>query len=126
MIKEPRIRFYLFTFPLITAVFSYFRFLNKLTPSISVTYSKPIFYTDIDDLKSIIAANWLDFKEIFPNFQWVVGKIEEIEMSRNIIAHNNPLEERDVTRLKLNLEDWIMQISRWREMQSVPQSEERG
>jgi len=73
----------------------------------------PIFYTDIEDLKSIITANWSDFEDIFPNLQWVSGKIDEIEMSRNVIAHNNPLELRDITRLKLNLEDWIMQISRW-------------
>ena len=75
----------------------------------------PIFYTDIDDLKSIITANWSDFEGIFPNQQWVTGKIDEIEMSRNVIAHNNPLEERDVTRLRLNLQDWISQISRWME-----------
>jgi len=75
----------------------------------------PIFYTDIGDLKSIITANWADFQAIFPNQQWVSGKIEEIEMSRNVIAHNNPLEDRDVTRLEIYLQDWIMQISRWTE-----------
>ena len=75
----------------------------------------PIFYTDIGDLKSIITANWPDFQDIFPNQQWVAGKIDEIEMSRNVIAHNNPLEERDVTRLQLNLQDWVMQIARWTE-----------
>ena len=73
----------------------------------------PIFYTDIDELKSIITTNWSDFENIFPNLQWVTGKIDEIEMSRNIIAHNNPLEDRDVLRLKLNLEDWIKQIASW-------------
>lgn len=78
----------------------------------------PIFYTDIDELKSIITGNWLDFQDVFPDLQWVTGKIDEIEMSRNVIAHNNPLEDRDITRLKLNLEDWIMQISRWTEKSS--------
>ncbi len=78
----------------------------------------PIFYTDIDDLKSIITTNWADFEDIFPSDQWVAGKIDEIEMSRNVIAHNNPLEERDITRLNLNLQDWILQISRWTESMS--------
>jgi hypothetical protein len=74
-----------------------------------------IFYTDIDELKSVITTNWSDFQDIFPDLPWVTGKIDEIEMSRNVIAHNNPLEDRDITRLRLNLEDWIMQISRWTE-----------
>src|SRR5208282_58755 len=75
----------------------------------------PIFYTDIDELKSIITANWSDFEDMFPNLQWVTGKIDEIEMSRNVIAHNNPLEVRDILRLKLNLEDWLKQIASWTE-----------
>jgi len=75
----------------------------------------PIFYTDIDELKSIITANWSDFEDMFPNLQWVTGKIDEIEMSRNVIAHNNPLEDRDIVRLKLNLEDWLKQIASWTE-----------
>jgi|SRR5208283_1178204 len=79
----------------------------------------PIFYTDIDELKSIITSNWVDFEDIFPNLQWVTGKIDEIEMSRNIIAHNNPLEDRDILRLKLNLEDWVKQIASWTEQNSA-------
>ncbi|MGA2972603.1 MAG: DUF2240 family protein [Candidatus Bathyarchaeia archaeon] len=79
----------------------------------------PIFYTDIDELKSIITTNWSNFEDIFPNLQWVTGKIDEIEMSRNIIAHNNPLEDRDIVRLKLNLEDWLKQIASWTEKSIV-------
>jgi hypothetical protein len=79
----------------------------------------PIFYTDIDELKSIVTSNWSEFQDIFPNLQWVTGKIDEIEMSRNIIAHNNPLEDRDILRLKLNLEDWIKQIESWTEKSNV-------
>jgi Swt1-like HEPN len=75
----------------------------------------PIFYTDIEDLDSIIDTNWADFEDYFPDQVWVKGKIDEIEMSRNTIAHNNPLEDRDITRLKIDLGDWIRQISRWAE-----------
>lgn len=73
----------------------------------------PIFYTDIDDLKSVVSSNWTEFQDIFPELQWITGKIDEIEMSRNVIAHNNPLEDRDITRLELNLQDWTAQLSRW-------------
>ena len=75
----------------------------------------PIFYTDIDDLKSIITAYWSDFEDMFPSQQWLTVKIEEIEMSRNVIAHNNPLDKDDITRLTLDLKGWIKQISRWTE-----------
>lgn len=71
----------------------------------------PIFYTDIEDLKSIIITNWSDFKDIFPNQQWVTVRIDEIGMSRNVVAHNNPLGKRDIQRLKLYLDDWTRQIS---------------
>jgi hypothetical protein len=84
----------------------------------------PIFYADIDDLSSIIAANWGDFEDIFPDQQWVSGKIAEIEMSRNVIAHNNPLEEHDIARLKVNFGDWIRQISQWTEKQLAENREE--
>jgi hypothetical protein len=72
----------------------------------------PIFYTDIEDLKSIITTNWQDFKDLFPSQQWVSARIDEIEMSRNVVAHNNPLEKRDIQRLELYLGDWIRQISK--------------
>jgi hypothetical protein len=72
----------------------------------------PIFYTDIEDLKSIITTNWKSFKNFFPNQQWVTVRIDEIEMSRNIVAHNNPLEKRDIQRLEIYLGDWIKQISK--------------
>ena len=77
-----------------------------------------IFYTDIEDLKSIIISNWEDFKAIFRNQAWVQSKIEEIELSRNIIAHNNPLSDRDIKRLRINFEDWIRQISKFEKIKN--------
>jgi hypothetical protein len=78
----------------------------------------PIFYTDIDDLSSIIATYWDDFREIFDDQQWVNVKISEIEMSRNVIAHNNPLDDLDISRLRINLTDWLKQISEWTQKDS--------
>jgi len=69
-----------------------------------------IFYTNIGDLNSIITTNWSDFKGFFPNQAWIRSRIDEIEFSRNIIAHNNPLANRDINRLKLYFGDWINQI----------------
>jgi len=72
-----------------------------------------IFYTDMEDLKSIIIDNWEDdFKEIFPNQQWFGSIIENIERSRNIVAHNNPLSKKDIRRIKINFDDWIDQVKK--------------
>lgn len=74
-----------------------------------------IFYTDIGDLSSIINTNWSDFQAFFPNLTWVKSRIDEIELSRNIVAHNNPLEDRDIKRVKLYFDDWIKQIAEWKQ-----------
>ncbi len=73
----------------------------------------PIFYVDIDDLRSIIVSNERDFRDKFPGLkrplEWVQQRIEEIEISRNVVAHNNPLAENDITRLKVYFRDWVEQ-----------------
>jgi len=69
-----------------------------------------IFYTDFGDLGSIIINNWEDFKEIFPSQRWIQTRIDEIELSRNIIAHNNPLPKREIKRLELYFEDLKRQL----------------
>ena len=73
--------------------------------------SAPIFYTDIKHLFSIIKNNWPDFEDLFPNQNWIETRISEIEISRNIVAHNNPLAKRDIQRLSLYFEDWENQIN---------------
>jgi hypothetical protein len=67
----------------------------------------PIFYTDFSDIGSIIINNWSEFEHIFHKQYRLQAKFEEIELSRNIIAHNNPLPEKEIKRLKLNFDDWI-------------------
>jgi hypothetical protein len=71
-----------------------------------------IYYTDFNDLGRIIVNNWDDFRQIFLKQHRLRTKLEEIELSRNIVAHSNPLPDREVRRLKLNFEDWkrILQL----------------
>ncbi|RLC69868.1 MAG: hypothetical protein DRI26_08240 [Chloroflexi bacterium] len=71
----------------------------------------PIFYTNISDLKSIIQTNYEDFKDKLPSIEWLTQRINEIELSRNTVAHNNPLHKDDIERIKIFLRDWINQIS---------------
>lgn len=72
--------------------------------------SAPIFYTDIKDLLSIIRDNWIDFVGLFPSQSWIESRISDIEMSRNIVAHNNPLAKRDIQRISVYFEDWVDQL----------------
>ena len=69
-----------------------------------------IFYTDVEDLKKIINNNWKDFKGIFPTQSWITRFVDTLNLSRRIVAHNNPLTERNIKRLKMDFEDWMIQI----------------
>lgn len=73
--------------------------------------SHEIFYTDFGDLSSIIANNWKEFESLFPNLRWIQAKLEEVELSRNIIAHNNPLPKREIARIDMIFEDLKKQLS---------------
>lgn len=75
----------------------------------------PIYYVDISDYKRILSKNWKTaFEPIFPglprSMEWILNRIDEIILSRNIIAHMNPLPKRDRKRVEIYLEDWLAQI----------------
>jgi hypothetical protein len=67
-------------------------------------------YTDFGDLKAIIQSNWAEFEDLFPDQNWLLARLGELEASRNIIAHMNTLDERETSRLRLYLTDWIKQV----------------
>ena len=67
-------------------------------------------YTDFSDLASLIRNNWEYFEDLFPDVNWLVSRFDELEKSRNIVAHNNSLEEHEVARISLYLRDWVRQV----------------
>lgn len=69
-----------------------------------------IFYTDFGDLTSLIRNNWASFEDLFPDQNWVITRLDELEATRNIVAHNNTLDERELQRLRLHMKDWILQV----------------
>lgn len=75
----------------------------------------PIFYVDIDDLQNIITSNFDDFKDKLPAVdrpvEWLKNRMEEVELSRNIVAHHNPLSDDDIARVKMYFKDWIKQFA---------------
>ena len=67
-------------------------------------------YTDFGDLKLVIQSNWTDFADLFPDQNWVISRLSELEASRNVIAHMNVLDDREESRVRLYLQDWTRQV----------------
>jgi len=67
-------------------------------------------YTDFGDLASLLQQNWVDFADLFPDQNWVTSRLRELEQSRNIIAHNNVLDDCEVDRFRMYLADWLRQV----------------
>ncbi|MFA6407669.1 MAG: Swt1 family HEPN domain-containing protein [Candidatus Paceibacterota bacterium] len=72
--------------------------------------SEDISYTDFGDAASIIIENWNHFEDLFPSQEWIKTRLNDLEQSRNAIAHNNILAERDIQRIKMYLQDWLSQV----------------
>ena len=73
-----------------------------------------IFYTDLRDLRKIIATNSKDFKKIFANLE-IEAELRKLEPSRNIIAHNNPLPPKEFDRIRLCCDDLDKQLREYAE-----------
>lgn len=72
--------------------------------------AQEIYYTDFGDLIAIIRRNWDAFADLFPDVSWVVTRLQELESSRNIVAHNNQLDDRELQRIRMYLQDWTRQL----------------
>jgi hypothetical protein len=79
---------------------------EKQYPWHSQRGAHPIFYTDISDLRTIINTHNKEFKKVFGKIPRVEMWIEEIEKTRNILAHNNPVTKKDRDRLSVFARDW--------------------
>lgn len=72
--------------------------------------AQEIYYTDFGDLIAIIRNDWSTFEDLFPDQNWITNRLVELEASRNIIAHSNTLDERELTRVRMYLQDWTRQV----------------
>jgi hypothetical protein len=68
-----------------------------------------IFYTDFSDLSRIIQNNANDFKKVFGDLQ-IEAEMKKLELSRNIIAHNNSLPANEIKRIDIALDDLKKQL----------------
>lgn len=75
---------------------------KSLEPS---SNSSLINYTEFGDLQRIIINNWDVFKEYFVKQQRIVGRLDELEPIRNIIAHSRLLSNDQLEKLELFLRE---------------------
>ncbi len=76
-----------------------------------------ICYIDIKDLKRILIKNASSFSpylDLLPEkAQWLYSRIAEIELLRNTVAHNNPLETDDIRIVEMYFQHWEQQLLAW-------------
>ena len=67
-------------------------------------------YTMLGNLAQIIIANWEDFSDIVPNQAWLTSRMDDLEMSRNIIMHTGVLPQVEIDRIDSIVRDLFRQI----------------
>ena len=73
-------------------------------------YQRDIDLTLFGDLAAIVVKEWAEFDDLFPNQHWIKQRLDELERSRNVIAHANLLPEPEIERIEQYLEDWLRQV----------------
>lgn len=72
--------------------------------------SSEIGYTMLGNLGQLIIANWDDFSDIIPNQAWLASRMDDLEMSRNIIMHTGNLPTDEIDRIESIVRDLLRQI----------------
>ena len=62
-------------------------------------------YADFKDLKQIIIKNWSIFESCFVRKEIIENKLEELEIPRNIIAHNRIISTTELRRILVYAND---------------------
>ncbi len=72
--------------------------------------STEIGYTMLGNLSQVIITNWDDFSDIIPNQAWLTSRMDDLEMSRNIIMHTGILPIGEIDRIESIVRDLLRQI----------------
>ena len=57
-------------------------------------------------LSDIIVANWEDFSDLVPTQHWIKQRMDELEQTRNYVAHNRLLLPGEFQRIERYVNDW--------------------
>lgn len=67
-------------------------------------------FVEFGHLSDIIVAKWDNFSDLVPSQHWLKQRLDEVEQSRNFVAHNRLLMPSEVTRLEQYVSDWQKQV----------------
>jgi hypothetical protein len=75
---------------------------KELKAIITIRKSDELSYFTLGELKDLILSNWDDFERegMFRDKEFMNRVLTELTPSRNILAHNNPLDELDMQRIE--------------------------
>lgn len=63
-------------------------------------------FVDFGQLSSIILEKWKYFEALIPSQHWLKQRMDELEKSRNFIAHNRMLLPSEFQRIYMYIADW--------------------
>lgn len=63
-------------------------------------------FADFGNLAQLIIEKWEYFKDIIPTQHWLKQRMDELEKSRNFIAHNRMLLPSEFQRIYMYINDW--------------------
>lgn len=67
-------------------------------------------YTMMGNLGKIITDNWEDFSDIIPSQAWIMSRMDDLEMARNIVMHTGILPQVEIDRIDSIARDILRQI----------------
>jgi hypothetical protein len=72
----------------------------------------PIQYVDLEDLAKIVRDGrvWPHFKDLFPRANWFDSVIDDMNVSRRVVAHMNPLAGDDIKSVEQGFRKWRKQL----------------
>jgi len=63
-------------------------------------------FVDFGHLSSIILEKWIHFEAFIPSQHWLKQRMDELEKTRNFIAHNRTLLSSEFQRIYMYIADW--------------------
>lgn len=63
-------------------------------------------FLEFGHLSDIIIHNWDDFSDLIPSQHWLKQRMDELEKTRNFIAHNRLLLPSEFSRIEMYIKDW--------------------
>ena len=67
-------------------------------------------FIDFGHLADVIVENWDDFSDLVPSQHWLKQRFDELEKTRNFVAHNRLLQPGEFQRVEMYIADWNRQV----------------